>query len=784
MKKENKTVYKILLAFIIIFSGAFLSLMGYLNFSSNYQQIQDGVFYEICNESVEKIETAIGFGKSLDNYYGMAKIFQECREQLPNGVEFFVLDKEDAVRDTSFEEGGSFAEFVCKAVAERKFQNAKVDAVNKKSISIDGCNYLLLPIQREGSVIGYYTVVYGDQMLRAQLNPVFEDILIKSVGCFVLVLIAFFLGMAVIERQEFRNKWPEQRKLLFPIALILLGMTAQSALSLQAYQQKYEECMMEGANAMMGGMRQTIAGVLKQGVDLAGVDGVAEYLAEKVDAAPILWNVKITEEVADAETVTGRGSSLLQRYPLGESGLMLEAEISTAYRNERLLQNMLLFLSTLIILVIFILELMRLPSLILYRIGAKANTECRESYLQVSSMLRISGFLCSTAEYICVPYAAMMIREWKEALPGLSVGMTAALPLSVEGLAQMAAMLVLPKWMKKWDIKKAFVLFGVFMGVSNLLCSMAQNALAVILLRGAAGVAYAGFKQVSNYLITRGWHTESERSRNLSQDNAGLLAGVTCGAGLGAIICDIAGYAMAFLASVVVVAAYVAITLCTVPWQWLAGKRQKEAQTGKTGYRALLSMFCSREMFRYIVLMAIPLNIGVQLCVTLVPAICQSRRISTMMLSYCYIVNGIAGIYIGPGLVNAAKRRLGFQKSLALAFGLTGVSIFLIKVPPAAVMLMIASMVFGFLDGFATPLTMDAFMEMSVVKRTVSESLALVICVVISYVLMTAAPIAAESMLIETGFALSPLSITGILYGVGAVLLAVPVKRKGGEDVV
>lgn len=776
MNRGKKFIYGGLMTIIILFSSGFIALMGYMNFKTNYQEIKDTTYDEIAREFVEKIETSLSFGKSLKNYYGMSDIFQQCQKRLGDGMELFVMDTEDKLCYSTFEEEEELYQQIQQAVSQRNFQQAK-EKKQADSAKIDQYNFLVNAIENDREIIGYFVVVYPDHVMGDLLADVKETVILQTLICMAVLLVLFFTGSFFLSHLPMAQEKKEKIKQIYPLILILCMLLLQSGCSLYVYQNSYRGSMMSGADEIMTNLHQSISSLVDSGVELKDIDGVSEYLGEKVAQVPILWNVRISDEIANAAGETNRESSLLKRYSLDGKYLTLEAELSNEYIEDKLVQNILILVSTLIIMMIFIVELMKLPTLSLYLVSEKRNKECDESYLQVSNALRISGFLCGTAEYICVPYAAMLIREWNESAFGLSVGMTAALPLSLEGFAQMIAMLILPKVIHKMDIRKALVIFGVAMAGINFTAFFADSAVAIILFRGAAGIAYAGFKQISNYLITRGYHTELERSRNLSQDNAGLLAGVTCGAGMGAIICETAGYSATFLVSAGVFIAYLGLTLWVVPWKWLKNKQSDEEATEKIGVKQLLHMIFSSEMFGYLLLIAIPLNIGVQLCVTLVPAICQNQGISTAMLSYCYIVNGIAGIYIGPSLVNAAKKKFGLCPSIAVAMALTGVSLLIIKLPPVIVMLMIASMLLGFLDGFATPLSMDQFMEMSIVKKTVTESSALIICVVISYILMTVAPMIAEGMLIETDFFLNPLMIGAVVYFLAAFLL-VARKRK------
>ena len=109
--------------------------------------------------------------------------------------------------------------------------------------------------------------------------------------------------------------------------------------------------------------------------------------------------------------------------------------------------------------------------------------------------------------------------------------------------------------------------------------------------------------------------------------------------------------------------------------------------------------------------------------------------------------------------------------SIAFAFALTAVSIFILRLPPLVLMIVLSSMVLGFLDGFGTPMCTDQFMELNVVKNAVDESTALVFSVVLSYVLLTFAPMIAELMLLPDKGLFSPMLIGAAVYAAAAVLV-------------
>ncbi|MCR5279599.1 MAG: MFS transporter, partial [Lachnospiraceae bacterium] len=557
--------------------------------------------------------------------------------------------------------------------------------------------------------------------------------------------------------------------LLMSAAVIIL-----SALSINSYRYDYRDRIESATKVSLQNLENTISRVSEQGVDIKTVEGLEAYISSRISTLDTLRIVRVSERIAvvartDEESDiisfvfharTGEGS---------ESFMYLEAEISNAAMNRQMKSIVLTLISTLIILLMFVFESTKLIELVTEDKDEAAGF----SEKKVSLSLRLTGFLCSTAEYMCVPYAAMMIRETGESLFGLSNGVTSALPLTMEGFAQMIAMLFLPRFFKKKDVRSVLMISSIVMMICNGLAFVSHAALTIVICRTVAGLAYAGFKQVSNYLITRGYNTDEGRDENISQDNAGLLAGATCGAGLGAILSANLGYSMNFFISAIVFGLYLLVSLFAIPWNMLKNKPHEEEESKPVSPAGIKRMIFSKEMLFFVVAIGIPLNIGVMLCVTLIPAICQTNGISAVMLSYCYIANGIAGIYIGPALVAKAKKRFGLPLCIAFTFALTALSLFILHIPPVMVMIVLASTVLGFLDGFGTPMVTDQFMELKVVRNEVDESTALIFSVVLSYILLTFAPMIAELLLIPGKGFLTPMMIAVLVYSACAVLLVI-----------
>ena len=787
-EKKDSRIYLLVLLMVAGLSVAFVSVMGYLNYRTSALALEEQVITRIEMDAVTDLETAIGFGKSFRNYYGMEDVFASFNRQISSTCPF-VLGKDGELLycDTTQKENAEdeVRHFLTTREFERIFPELPENGggIAKK----DRTEMILTAIHQDDEIVGYFGCLYSDRIFDDSFRQVRESIIVLSLVIAVLesLCLAVFVRVTGNERWKKRHRRSSDRLFEKVVVILIMGVfiIILSVLSINTFQKDYMEKMENSVRVSMSNLEDTIRRVENQGVDLRKIDNLADYIEDRVSSLTTVRSIRVTDHITEVSRTDEESAILSFMISVDkESGsrLYLEAELSTATVQREMRNIVLILMSTMIILMIFVFELNNLTELLVARLQKKTDQENAFSEKQVGTALRFTGFLCSTAEYMCVPYAAMLIRESGESLFGLSVGMTAALPLTVEGLTQMVAMLVFPRFVKKFNVRVTVALSALLMIMSNVAAFSLGGAAMIVLCRAVAGIAYAGFKQVSNFLITKGYETESGRSENISQDNAGLLAGATCGAGLGAILSANTGYAMTFVFSACLFAAYLLATLLLLPWKTL-GQRKGSEQSEEKPVRAgeIARMIFSGEMLFYIVVIGIPLNIGVMLCVTLIPAICQTNGISSVMLSYCYIANGIAGIYLGPALVAKAKKVFGLPLSIAFAFALTAAGIFILRLPPLVVMIVVTSMILGFLDGFGTPMCTDQFMELRVVKTAVDESTALIFSVVLSYVLLTFAPMIAELLLLPGKGVFSPMMIGAILYAAAAVLVCFFRRRSG-----
>lgn len=775
--KKFQRLYIILLIVIALFAVNFVSLLSFLNYRSMVIEMEEQLISRAEQETISSMEIALNFGKDFYNFYGIQEVFKNFESRFKAPYPFIITSDNNNIiyesENNKSANSGQLKRFIADNSVRRAINSIhsgeyfKAESRNHKAI--------FTPIKLNQKVIGYFGCLYTNQIFSDGLNSILRRIIYISLIFSVLVCACVVIFIFVIRGDTWVKKhgiMNHNLERFLAVLIMQVGILLLSGLNMYNYQQDYRNKIENFVRFSLQNLGENINKIREQGVNLTRVQDLRSYIEKRVISLGILSKVRVSERISEINLTDESSGLITFIYETGNNRefLTIEAEISDQAIQKQKWDTLLVLMSTMIILLIFIFEL---NNLLKFFDVDSSNNNMSFSEEKIALSLRFASFLCATAEYMCLPYAAMMIRESNESLFGLSVGMTAALPISIESFTQLITIMILPRLVKKFNIRVLLIFSAILMAACNISSFIIGGALTIVSCRALAGVAYAGFKQVSNFLITRGYETEGGRSNNISQDIAGLLAGITCGAGMGAILSANAGYGITFLCSSVVFICYLVMTLALIPWQALNAHNKLIDDSTKKSARLkdFARIIFSREVIFFAIIICTPLYIGTMLCMTLIPAICQSEGISAVMLSYCYIANGLTGIYLGPSLVSSAKKKFGSHYPLALVFALTALGLFIVKIPPVALMVIITSMILGFLDGFGTPMVTDNFMSLNIVMNHIDESTALSFYWVLSYLLSTVAPIVAELLLIPSDSFFSPIVIGALLYLAAGILI-------------
>lgn len=401
----------------------------------------------------------------------------------------------------------------------------------------------------------------------------------------------------------------------------------QCVIAYNEYQKRYKDVMFEGAVGISSYIGEIINDLYEKGVDYDRMNGLPEYLAVKVEDSPLLWNVSVVNVYADTSDILTRSSEYNVSLKIsGDDSLntFINVEISKEYIDEKMLGMLLVFAVTFAVALIMIFELLKLPDAMFTRISRNFRQSETVQAGAVAPVLRLGAFIAYTGMYVGIPFSSVLITQWNKSVLGLPVTFLASIPMTAELLATMLCSLFLLPVYRRMDLKLLFSVSAVISALANVLCFFSGSPESLILLRFMSGIGFAGIKYSLNSIVSLGSLTPENTTSNLAALNAGLLGGITCGGTLGAVIASSVNVHTSYLIAGVFIFTFVVAVLELSPWK-LFRSNNKESAGKQSGSRlGVFSLVFKPAFLRYMVLVAIPMNIGLMFVVAFFPGFVSS----------------------------------------------------------------------------------------------------------------------------------------------------------------
>ena len=809
MKQHRRASRKlsILTVFIVFIAVAmsFVSWLIYAVFAENYRDIKQQYYAVVSGNIVENIENSVKNGKQIDRFYGMDNELNEMLDLIATEtvtINAAVTDTEGNILYSSVatnDDRDAYYAMLNHANVRSNVQFPEGDTAQYKIVESGEYDVMLQPIyDQNGKQIGAMSLFYHSDDIEKELTAQKQSSNLTTaicIGVVILTLIVYmaFLPRSITEEREtagdgsheeavkaYAYKQNQNRFMfLVPVAIIMVGLLVQCVLSYNSYQKRYKEVMFEGAagiSAYLGGITEELH---NKGVSYERMYGLDEYFAEKVEESPLLWNINVVKVYADTADITGRDSeytvsSFLENDGDADERVCINVEVSKAYIDDKMQDMLLMFVASYAVALIMIYELLKLPDVLFKRVS-KHFHESKKTQAEIAApVLRLGMFIAYTGMYVGIPFSGVMITQWNQSVFGLSVGFLASIPMTAELLATMLCSLLLLPLFKKIPLRGLFTGAVTVSVAANLLCFLAGSPVELILLRFVSGMGLAGFRYCMNTIVAQGSTEDGETTANLAALNAGLLGGITCGGTLGAIIAGAIGIQTAYLISAILLVLFGLIVLGFAPWKLVKenGVETASVKAGAAGKGGILSYFSDLSLWRYLLLVAVPMNFGLMFVVAFFPNFVSSMGLPDVVTSYGYLINGLVGIYIGPKLLGALSQKLGRSACVVLALLLGAASVFVFNVDLPLVMVLVSVALLGLFDGFGTPATSAYYVNLPIIKH-MGVSKGLTVLSVVGSIVQTASPVV-YSVILSTG--LYGTNILGIVFVVCAVLFLFSLK--------
>ena len=313
--------------------------------------------------------------------------------------------------------------------------------------------------------------------------------------------------------------------------------------------------------------------------------------------------------------------------------------------------------------------------------------------------LRTLAFLTFLADCMQDPFVSILANRLYTPMWGIPQSLGAALPLSAQVLTAAVSAFVCGNLVRRLGTRRMMGAGFAVQIAGFVLCAAAMNYLGLLCGKAVIGLGM-GAIIVSINSVSAAGKTEKEGAEAFAAINAGTLAGITVGAGVGSVILSFLNFSAVYYAGAAILLIGLFITL--------TGADYKERTVERAGKGMdILKLLADRSIWPFLLLVLTPFLIAISFREYFFPIYAAESGIDETNIGRIYLLCGLFVIYVGPPLTKSFISRLGGKWTVVLAGALITAATLLFglipTLPAAVIGLMLLSVAISF--GYAAQST-------------------------------------------------------------------------------
>lgn len=699
---KNRLSDKLLstIVYIVLAIGclAFVFWIAQMSYDNTCIELQEEYVSVGIREEVNNIQTSIDFGKDLNNFYGMDDILNSICQQASNDVRVIVTDADINPLYTSMKESQESVKTLSNIYDKNFINNIKsVDPESKGEVldfGDDSCLVFPITAQKKGHQ-GYLIAAYKKADFLADSAQVATKGISESM--YLLIMSIFVAALICIYKFAFEPNFKSERWYVkhMMVIIIMMTMTVFIMFMYSSFTVKQEKLIRSSANVTASFIQKSINKLQKKGLNLDNLDMVSEYMNNMVDENKSIESISVVKNyyfTNNAETMI--------TLPLGNGEAYVNISVNQNFIEEKLNSMKLMFGAVFIICLMITYEMTKLPQIVTSRFFGKKKEE--NALDGVPDQIRLLSFMTYTALYTSMPYAAVIMRSWKASVFGLSPSVSASLPLTIELLCVLIVSLIIQKFFADFRLSRMTYLVFPVLILCNAACASVNSPYLLIALRALCGIGFAFLKYWLNSYVAAGSTGDKAIQKNFAELNGGLLCGITIGASLGSIMAESKGYQFNYYFTAVICVGVLLVSVLLMPWKEIDTLRLSGVSPEKKKTGSFASILKNPNVLKALVVGDVPLNIGLMYVVSFLPVYMSAVGQSGVVTSYAYLINGLAGVYVGVWMIKLLKKVSTFIGSvIALVLGAAGILVLVLGGSTGIILL--SAGIMGLMDGYGTP---------------------------------------------------------------------------------
>ncbi|NUB21782.1 MFS transporter [Azospirillum formosense] len=660
------------------------------SFRQNYAGTLMAAFAVVGGKTVENVQDALGYGKPLDDFYGLEAILDQLAANLPwaRGIGVAVA----AGRVVATARGRPV-----EPMPEATLRRARVELERRphwfRHDADNGTYALYLPIRNPGEAErdgrgadapAGFLIIQSDSARVDDRVEEFRDrtlpqLLWTGLGTVgFLGLTGLTMAFGLRRASEGRRVRLERLRRLLALGAMLAAQTAAAAECYTLISTAHLEAAEQATQIVARMIRNDLESVVRRGLDYGSLAGVDDYFERIRGSMPTLQSIELampgaTPPSHDARHIVGGVPFLSDmpdvtlRWPLAQDRGGEARELVAVVDGDRVAAQLTEFgldMATILVTsLLFMFEMDRV-------LGGRTRMARRSGDGRavaggtgdVAGSIRFSAFLMYFGAFLPVSFVPLLMTSFGGTpFPLLSPSQMAAAPLTAEMLCGVAAALAAGRLTGRFGWR-AVSLAGFAAAAAGMalaaVAAVAADPLLFVLARGLSGAGGMAGLIAANALIGR-LRGVSDTSALQSGLFAGMYAGVNCGAVSGALLSTTYGPMTVFAGGAVIPVAGLLYTAFGVPR--LPGTVPPDAHCAPVPSPCGGTVRPRRRRITvplFLALISLPTAVAAMFLPFYLPLFIADLGLSSATVGRAYLLHGLCVVLAGPLLTRMTARRL------------------------------------------------------------------------------------------------------------------------------
>ncbi len=288
--------------------------------------------------------------------------------------------------------------------------------------------------------------------------------------------------------------------------------------------------------------------------------------------------------------------------------------------------------------------------------------------------LRTLVFIAFMADCLQDPFVSILANQLYTPIWGIPQSIGAALPLSTQVLTAALFAFVCGNVIRHLGVKRMLCAGFVFQIAGFTICGLSGNYAGLLIGKALIGMGM-GAILVSLNSVSASSGTEEDEAEAFTALNAGTLAGITVGAGVGSIVLAFSGFSAVYLTGAVILLLGLLIAVTGEDFREPAANRGRRKMN-------ILHFLTDRTVWSFLLLILTPFLIGISFREYLFPIYAAQAGISETDIGRIYLGCGLIVIYVGPPLTRMLIGKLGGKWTVVMASALIAAATLLFGLYP------------------------------------------------------------------------------------------------------